>query len=519
MNDVDLRPGTVLARRYEVVRRLGRGGVATVYLVEDRQRADSVALKLLSAERARDPDMIARFQTEMRIASALPAHPNIVRPLDHGEFAELGGRPYMTMEYAAGPTLADLVVAKPLAIDAALPIIIDVATALTFLHDAGIIHRDVKPTNIIVPPSGRDQPRAKLLDFGYAFDLDTLDTDGADRLTQIDERPGTKHYMAPEQARGDAPAPSFDVYALSVTLYEALVGHPPMHAHSPRDVVLRKCDPSLPGFSIAQERPDLPPRLISLVDQALRLEPAVRTSTAAAFGETARALLTERRASPAGLPSAATSTTSRRAPARPGSWMVWASFAVVGLVVISLGVFVWLSRSIPSEEVATPPPGGAAEPNMATHVVEPEQRTTEFGAPTEAPVPAPSASPSKPSPATQAEVHRPPRAPKPRPRPRPAAPAPAEPMAPAAAPKAACAEVQAEAQAAQRSRKWALVARLTRRSECWADSAERTRLRVAALYRLGRHEDCVRFGRASSDDEVQRTVGLCSRKLAKETTP
>lgn len=282
----DLQAGTLLLEgRLRIIGRIGKGGWSTVYRAILTEPKTEVALKIIASQQL-EPEARQtseeRFRNEMSFAAALGAHPNIVRPLDMGRVPELGNRLYMLQELVKGPALRDLILGERLSMLRACSLIRDIANALVELHDRGIIHRDVKSSNIMVTSiDGVEQ--AKLLDFGYAYAQKDAVFVPKTELTQAHERPGTKHYMAPEQAAGAPPAPSFDVYALAVTLHEALAGHVPYHTHSPQDVVIRKCNPSEPSFSIEGKRPGLLPELAELVDEGLARKPEERLPSARAF--------------------------------------------------------------------------------------------------------------------------------------------------------------------------------------------------------------------------------------------
>lgn len=533
-----LEEGTRLGGgKYEVLHRLGRGGVALVYLARDAELCTRVALKILLAKRAEADDYVDRFLNEVKIAAALPAHPNIVRPYEMGRFAELDDRPFMSMEYAHGPTLGDLIIGQPLDAKKACRLLIDVADALVFLHGRGIIHRDVKPSNIVVTRDGGIE-RARLLDFGYAFDQASFAAAPQDRLTQIDHRPGTKHYMAPEQARGELPAPSFDVYALAVTLYELLTGNPPYYDHSPKDVVMRKVDPTQPSFSIEGERADLPSELVELVDRGLQRDASNRIASAAEFREGLNYVLTlldrgGRTPTPFvpvdGQPMNAVTvtpfvphaeghgrTSNRRA------WVPWLSLLVVGMVLGGIGVW-FLGQGTPSPEPREEQPSAPVVVAAPSESVPTEPVATTLAA-TESPSagrepdrkPEPAAAPElAPSePPNEASEPPPKRVRKNKPRP-----TPAKDDTEDDPPGPPCSEVVADAQVAERGRRWAELAQLTRRKDCWPSAGKRLRLQVSALYHLGRYAQCVEAARKSSDPEVLRIAKPCESRLAEEQAP
>ena len=204
---------TLLAGRYEILRPLGHGAMAVVDLAHDRELDRDVALKRLAENLARDEDLRARFLREGRLAAQL-SHPNIVRVYDVGEG---DGRPYIAMEHVDGETLADLVARRgrlPVAEAAGLGA--QAARALAAAHAAGLVHRDVKPHNLLLRSDGI----LKLSDFGIAFGLEGT------RLTMAGTVLGTAAYLAPEQARAEEVTAAADVYALGLVLVELLTGEP-----------------------------------------------------------------------------------------------------------------------------------------------------------------------------------------------------------------------------------------------------------------------------------------------------
>jgi eukaryotic-like serine/threonine-protein kinase len=200
-----LGPGTLLGGRYRLERRIGGGGMASVWLATDGQLRRAVAVKVLSDALAGDPGYRARFRREAKVAARL-SHPSLVRVFDTGDE---DGRPYLVMEHVPGPTLAARIAAGE-RLDANR-LASELLAALTHIHRAGIVHRDVKPANVLFDPAGR----AKLTDFGIAQPAD------ATRITQTGEVIGTLHYMAPEVAAGESATARSDLYATGVVLAEA----------------------------------------------------------------------------------------------------------------------------------------------------------------------------------------------------------------------------------------------------------------------------------------------------------
>src|SRR5437867_6067839 len=210
----------VLAGRYELDRVLGHGGMAEVYLGTDRVLGRPVAVKILADRFARDGSFVARFRREAQSAAALN-HPNVVSVFDTGSD---DGTHYIVMEYVKGKTLSQVIREDaPLLPERAVEITQGVAQALAFAHRAGIIHRDVKPGNIMLTPHGD----VKVMDFGIAR------ATTSESLTQTATVLGTATYFSPEQAQGAAVDARSDIYSLGVVLYEMLTAVPPFSGDSP----------------------------------------------------------------------------------------------------------------------------------------------------------------------------------------------------------------------------------------------------------------------------------------------
>lgn len=208
-----------MTERFELLDRLGSGGMATVWKARDRESGHFVAVKMLHPHLAEDPSVVARFEREVGYA---PASPHIVQVLG---FGTRDGSPYIVMEYVAGPSLREVMAARgPLPWDEVRWIMRDIAEALAAAHAAGVVHRDVKPSNILIAPDGT----AKLADFGIALGLDLT------RLTHATQM-GTPSYADPLGQN----EPSGDVYSLGCVIYEALVGNPPFQASSKGEVIAK----------------------------------------------------------------------------------------------------------------------------------------------------------------------------------------------------------------------------------------------------------------------------------------
>ena len=207
----------LVAERYAVERRLGRGGMGTVYAARDVQLNRRIAVKLLR-ERLESTTAVEQCRREARAAAAL-AHPNVVTIHDVGVTSD--GRPFLVMELLHGRTLRDALSAGPLPREQTVPILEGISAALEAAHAQGLVHRDLKPENVFLIDSGPDDTRVKLLDFGIAT---VVDSQSGTRIGAL----GTPEYAAPEQIRGESPQRSWDVWALAVIAFEALVGMRPV---------------------------------------------------------------------------------------------------------------------------------------------------------------------------------------------------------------------------------------------------------------------------------------------------
>ncbi len=260
-----------LSSRYELGEILGFGGMSEVHLARDTLLGRDVAIKVLRADLARDPTFYLRFRREAQNAAALN-HPAIVAVYDTGEAeTESGPLPYIVMEYVDGDTLRDIVRSKgPMPPRKAMEVIADVCAALDFSHRNGIVHRDMKPANIMISRSGA----VKVMDFGIARAI----ADSSSPVTQTAAVIGTAQYLSPEQAQGNPVDARSDVYSLGCVLYEILTGEPPFKGDSPVAVAYQHVreDPQLPSLV----HDGVPRELDSIVLKAMSKNPANRYQSA-----------------------------------------------------------------------------------------------------------------------------------------------------------------------------------------------------------------------------------------------
>jgi len=253
--------GTVLSSRYKLEAKLGSGGMSTVYLARDTTLDRSVAVKVMHREMSEQEDQLQRFRQEARAVAKL-SHPNVVAVIDAGED---GGHPYIVFEYVEGETLKQRI-NRVGALDPqeALAYAIEIARGLTVAHNRNMVHRDIKPQNVLIDAEGR----AKLTDFGISRQLEQ------DGMTATGRVLGTTDYVAPEQAMGHPVDQRSDVYSLGVVLYEMLVGQVPFHADSQVGVAMKHVNEELPD--VQQRRPELSAAAAMVVERATAKDPAQR---------------------------------------------------------------------------------------------------------------------------------------------------------------------------------------------------------------------------------------------------
>jgi len=314
-----LEPGQILSH-YRIVEKLGQGGQATAYKAEDMRLNRMVVVKILRAELAASEAAKRRFEREACLCSALD-NPNISAVFDVGES---GGLSYIVMQYVEGPTLKELMGGRPLETLGALSIAIQIADALAVAHAAGIVHRDVKPSNVIVTPSGQ----AKVLDFGLAKML-ARDAEAGphdDPLTDAGTPYGSLGYGSPEQVTGERVDHRTDIFSLGVVAYEMFAGQRPFKGTTIVDVLHSIVNN--PPRPLAQFNPRTPPRLQAILNRALSKDPADRYQTMAALRDDLKALMRQLTLETGLVPTEATATLVSPQRAR-SSWLLAATLGRV----------------------------------------------------------------------------------------------------------------------------------------------------------------------------------------------
>ncbi|WP_314855581.1 Stk1 family PASTA domain-containing Ser/Thr kinase [Microbacterium paulum] len=368
----------VLSDRYEVGELIGRGGMASVYRGRDLTLGREVAIKILESDLAADATFRTRFRLEAQAASRM-SHPTIVRVYDAGEDTETDADgntravPYIVMELVSGQTLKDIIAAGPVTIDDAIRYTDGILEALEYSHRAGVVHRDIKPGNVMVTSAGQ----VKVMDFGIARAV----SDSSSTVAETTAILGTAAYFSPEQAKGEPVDSRADVYSAGVVLYELLTGRPPFRGESPVAV----------AYQHVSETPLAPSELVETVPRsldavalrALAKDPFQRYQDAASFRaaldatrdgrdpsrKQVGALTSElyganpRQAAETArsLRQLSTDTTMRRTQAGPPAAWIWAGIAVIAVVLIS--VLFWVLTNRPGTTV---PDNARVVPDVVT---------------------------------------------------------------------------------------------------------------------------------------------------------
>jgi predicted Ser/Thr protein kinase len=318
--------GETFADRYELTELVGTGGMSSVYKAHDTLLERNVALKILHEHYSDDDEFVERFKREARSVAQL-SHPNIVTVIDRGE---ADGRQFIVFEYIDGESLKELLVRSGrLPVVRALELAREIARGLAFAHEHGLVHRDVKPQNVLLNGDGH----AKVTDFGIARSLDVEHS-----VTQTGTVLGTSNYIAPEQASGQPVDTQTDVYSLGVVLYELLAGDVPFPGENFVSVAMKHVNQPPPN--LLDVRRDVPLRVAAAVDRALEKDPNQRFPSMDAFAAELDACLAEL-ASPGGGGEEATMVVPAAARAQPRrrrrrTYSRW-PFVLAALALLALG--------------------------------------------------------------------------------------------------------------------------------------------------------------------------------------
>ena len=315
----------ILPTRYSAVSPLASGGMGDVYRATDGLLGRTVAVKVLAERHARNADVRARFTREARAAARLSAHPNVVTVFDVGEH---DGQPFIVMEYLDGGSVHDRARAEPVAPGRAVEWLRQAAAGLDAAHAQGIVHRDVKPANLLLD----DEDRVHVTDFGIASAA------GFDTLTLPGTVLGTAGYLSPEQARGETATAASDRYALGVVAYELLTGQRPYAAETPVTEAFAHLNAPIP--SAAQAAPGLPRGVDAVFERALAKDPDARPASAGELVEELHDVFRDAEPTTAVLPRSQPIAAPPPAPRRRRVWLVPLAFVALLLVGLSAAAFV-----------------------------------------------------------------------------------------------------------------------------------------------------------------------------------
>src|ERR1700730_16262190 len=315
-----LEPGTVLAERFEILQLLGQGGMGAVYKARDTELERLVALKLIRPELASHPEILRRFKQELILAREV-THRNVIRIFDLGQAQ---GIKFITMEYVEGRDLKGQIHEKgKFTADEAVPVVLQIAAALEAAHTAGVVHRDLKPQNVMSDKDGR----VYVMDFGIARSLEHQG------MTQTGALMGTPEYMSPEQAKGEKVDARSDLFALGIIFYEMLTGNSPFKADTAMAMMFKRTQ--VRATPLSQLNVGVPPVISDIVSKCLEIKTEERY-------QSAREVISDLEAWKGGVPHSTIVPTSRRIRYAP-SYQKW---LVVGgvVVVLALGVYEFRER-------------------------------------------------------------------------------------------------------------------------------------------------------------------------------
>ena len=332
--------GDVLVDRYELEELVGTGGMSSVFRAHDRLLDRKVALKILHQQYSGDDDYVERFRREARSVASL-SHPNIVTVIDRGEHED---RQFIVFEYIEGENLKRLIERRgPAPVANALELGIEIARGLAFAHHQGLIHRDVKPQNVLLNGDGH----AKVTDFGIARSLDVQHG-----MTQTGTVLGTSDYIAPEQAQGQSVDEHSDVYSLGVVVYELLTSEVPFPGENFVAVAMRHINEEPP--SVREKRPDVSPRLDEAIQRAMAKRPEDRFPTMDAFCDELVACLGELQAAGTQLARPALARPRRQHRPRVSPWPL-----LVALAALASAVAIGAVLILRNDNGGTPSGGGS----------------------------------------------------------------------------------------------------------------------------------------------------------------